>query len=221
MFRIVIGQFPRRPVLIVSRRHCNGVPRGVRVWQRQGNPKMLPFSSRTRAGRQTAERIYAASVEAARRPEFYLQYGVPDTLQGRFEMLALHLFPVLHRLMHDPGDDPELARLVSEVLVSNTEGAFREMGVGDTVVPKRMKTFYQSFAGRISAYKEALDEGGDALVAAIGRNVFADAGEDRHVRALAGYLEESVEAIRAVDVAVLKRGELPYPALQRQTELIS
>ncbi len=54
------------------------------------------------------------SLAAARRPSFYLRCGVPDTLQGRFEMVALHLFPVLHRLMHDPGDDPELARLIAE-----------------------------------------------------------------------------------------------------------
>ena len=50
-------------------------------------------------------------LNAARRPAFYLDYGVPDTFQGRFEMLALTLFPVLNRLMHEPGDDPDLARL--------------------------------------------------------------------------------------------------------------
>ena len=68
---------------------------------------------------------------AARRPALYLDYGVPDTLQGRFEMVALALFPVLNRLMHEPGDDPELARLVSESFVDDMDAAFREMGVSD------------------------------------------------------------------------------------------
>jgi cytochrome b pre-mRNA-processing protein 3 len=137
---------------------------------------------------------------------------VPDTLQGRFEMLALHLFPVLHRLMHAPGDDPELARLVSEVLVSNMDGTFREMGVSDTVVPRRMKTFYRSFAGRITAYARALDDSGEtSLAAAISRNVFADGGEHCGVAELVRYLRASVDAICEADLNRLRLGELPFP----------
>jgi cytochrome b pre-mRNA-processing protein 3 len=182
---------------------------------------MFLLLARKRAEQAAAERIYAAAVDAARRPELYLEYGVPDTLQGRFEVLALHLFPILHRLMHDPGDDPHLARLVSEVLVSNMDGTFREMGVSDTVVPKRMKTFYRSFAGRITAYTKALDDGRDALAAAIDRNVFADGGEHRRADALARYLRASIETMRAADLNDLRRGKLPFPALDVDAELAS
>ena len=64
---------------------------------------MLSFSAKRRGERDVAARIYNACLAAARRPELYLSYGVPDTLQGRFEMVAFSLFPVLNRLMHEPG----------------------------------------------------------------------------------------------------------------------
>ena len=108
---------------------------------------MLLFSAKRRGDRDAAERIYAACLTAARRPELYLGYGVPDTLQGRFEMVAFSLFPILNRLMHEPGDDPDLARLVSENFVKDMDAAFREMGLSDTTVPKRMKTSLQLVRG--------------------------------------------------------------------------
>jgi len=172
---------------------------------------MRSFFSRRRADREPAERIYAAAVQAARNPALFRDYGVPDTLQGRFESVALHLFPVLHRLMHQPGDDPALARSVAESFVAHTDGAFREMGVGDTVVPKRMKGLYGSFAGRIEAYKRALEDGDEALVDAIARNVFPDGGEGQHARALARYLREAEAAMRAVGLPELRAGDLPFP----------
>jgi cytochrome b pre-mRNA-processing protein 3 len=171
------------------------------------------FSSRRRAERDVAALIYAAALAAARRPALFLHHGVPDTLQGRFEMVALHLFAVLHRLMHDPGDDAELARLISERFVDDMDGAFREMGVGDLSVPKRMRTLYGAFAGRISAYRRAIDgEHGD-LAAAIARNVFPDAPHDGDAAVLATYLKRAVLDIRAAEIAALRRGELPFPDL--------
>lgn len=174
---------------------------------------MFRFSSNRRDERRAAERIYAAALAAARRPALYLDCGVPDTLQGRFEMVALHLFPVLHRLMHEPGDDPQLARLISERFVDDMDGAFREMGVGDLSVPKRMKTLYGSFAGRLSAYGRAVgDAEGSSLAEAIARNVFPDTPQNDHALALAAYLTEAVSVIRKADMAALRGGDVPFPA---------
>lgn len=176
---------------------------------------MILFSPRRRVERRVAERLYHACLGAARNPALYLAHGVPDTLQGRFEMVALHLFPVLHRLMHEPGDDPELARLLSESFVTDMDGAFREMGVGDVTVPKRMTTLYRSFGGRVSAYKAALDTGDQALVAAIARNIFPDSPQDRRADALAVYLRAAVQALRDADLDRLRRGEVPFPEPSR------
>jgi cytochrome b pre-mRNA-processing protein 3 len=171
---------------------------------------MLLFSARRRGEREAAGRIYEACLAAARRPELYLVYGVPDTYQGRFEMVAFSLFPVLNRLMLEGTGQPELARLVSERFVDDMDATFREMGVSDTAVPKRMKTLYRSFAGRISAYRSALNDA-DALTAAVARNVFPDVEEDRHAAALAGYLRTATDAVADADMAALRRGELPFP----------
>ena len=176
------------------------------------------FSARNRREREAAGRLYAAAVEAARRPILYTAYGVPDTLQGRFEMIALHLFALIHRLMHDPGDDPELARLVSEDFVGDMDAAFREMGVSDLAVPKRMKVLYGSFAGRIDAYRRALAHGEAALAAALARNVFADGPDERRALALAKHLQTSVAGLRQAELAALRRGEAAFPPPQMQEE---
>ena len=94
------------------------------------------------------------------------------------------------------------------------DAALREIGVSDTRVPKRMKTLYSSFAGRISAYGQALGEGEEALDAAIARNVFPDGGEDAHVRALSDYAAAAVAAMRAADLADIRGGTLPFPVLE-------
>ncbi len=171
------------------------------------------FSSRKRQAREAAGRLYAACVEAARAPALYRDYGVPDTLQGRFEMVALHMFPLLHRLMRDPGDDPELARLVSESFVTDMDAAFREMGVGDITVPKRMKTLYASFAGRISSYTRAVQEGDAALAGAIARNVFPDDTQDSRARFLAAHVQSALAAVRGEGLADLQRGDVAFPNL--------
>ena len=179
----------------------------------EAKSKMSLFSSARRREREAADRIYAACVDAARRPALFLGYGVPDTLQGRFEMLTLHLFPVLYRFMHDPGDDPGLARLISESLVVDMDSAFREMGVGDVTVPKRMRTLYRSFGGRITAYRQAYGDGMAALESAVQRNVFPDGDPDGRAKALAMHLQAAAETIARHPRDRLRAGDVPFPSL--------
>lgn len=184
---------------------------------------MMHFLSRRRREKDAAQRLYATCLQAAREPSLFTEFEVADSLQGRFEMLTLHLFPVLHRLMHVPGDDPDLARLLSETFVDDMDSALREAGVSDVAVPRRMKTLYQSFAGRIAAYKTALEAGPGELAAAIARNVFPDHGGEGAVpeRAmdLATYLRSASEAVAAVGLAELRRGEVPFPPVPNRREM--
>jgi cytochrome b pre-mRNA-processing protein 3 len=177
---------------------------------------MTLFSSTKRREREVAGRLYAAAVQAARQPVLYTEFGVPDTLQGRFEMVTLHLFALTNRLMHEPGDDPELARLVSEAFIADMDAAFREMGVSDIAVPKRMKVLYRSFAGRLAAYRAGLAEGEGALEAALARNVFPDGPKGRCALDLARHLTATVAALRAAELAVLRRGEAAFPEASPQ-----
>ena len=172
---------------------------------------MIFFSAAKRRRREAAARLYAAAANAARHPALYGAIGVPDTLQGRFEMLALHLFPLTYRLMHVPGDDPDLARIVAESFVTDMDSAFREMGIGDLTVPKRMKTLYRSFGGRLNAYKNALERDDAALLDAIGRNVFPDGDPAGRAPYLADHLKRTVAALAAQDIEALQRGEAEFP----------
>jgi cytochrome b pre-mRNA-processing protein 3 len=166
---------------------------------------MLP-SFRKKSDRQAAEMIYAACVRAARRPVLYRDLRVPDTVAGRFEMIALHLFAVFHRLLHEPGDDPQLARLVSEAFVADMDAALREMGIGDLKVPGRVQAAYGRVAARAAAYERGLREGRAALAAALGRSVFEDP-EDGRAEALADHLLAALASARALDLDALRRGE--------------
>lgn len=172
---------------------------------------MRLFAGRQRGEREAAERLYAAAVTAARQPALYVDYGVPDSLEGRFEMVALHLFALIHRLMHDPGDDPALARLIAETFVNDMDGSLREMGVGDMTVPRRMKSLYGSFAGRLAAYQAALKEGETAMTAAIARNVFPEGSEDARAKELSMHLGVTAEALKRADLAELRRGNVVFP----------
>jgi cytochrome b pre-mRNA-processing protein 3 len=123
----------------------------------------------------------------------------------------LHLFALTHRLMHEPGDDPELARRVTESFVADMDSSLREMGVGDLSVPKRMKKLFASFAGRLTAYEKALAEGGDALAAAIARNVFPDREVKGRAPRLAKHLLATVYAMGQADLSELRRGKTTFP----------
>lgn len=153
----------------------------------------------------TAERIYDAVVTQARRPEFYLRGGVPDTLDGRFEMLALHAFLVLRRLRADAAAR-ELTQAVSETLFADMDRNLREIGVGDLGVGRKVKAMAEALYGRIGAYEHGLAAGDAALALALRRNLFGTVGGPdgpgeatladlaRYVRAAAAGLERQTVA---------------------------
>lgn len=183
-----------------------------RLWRSRPQPYMriMAFFSRSRREREEAERIYHAVVGAARHPAFYTIHGVPDTFVGRFEMLVLHLFPLVHRLTHGAGGDAGAARAVMESLVMDLDGSMRELGVGDLSVGKRVKALFGSYGGRLAAYAQAAGESEEALALAIRRNVFAEGGVAESAPALASWLRRTLENFERSEAASLKQGMLPY-----------
>lgn len=115
--------------------------------------------------------LYRSVVAAARRPIWYRSGGVPDTIDGRFDMVAAILSLVLIRLEAegDLGRGPS-ARL-TELFVEDMDGQLRERGVGDVVVGKHVGKMMAALGGRLGALREALREGGD-MDAAIARNIY-------------------------------------------------
>ncbi|SEP98852.1 cytochrome b pre-mRNA-processing protein 3 [Faunimonas pinastri] len=179
---------------------------------------MILFSKSRRETRTAAEALYARTVAAARRPELFLEFSVPDTVEGRFEALTLHLLPVIHRLQR-PDGDPEFARVLSEVFVEHMDDALREMGISDRKVPKRMKGLFGLFAGRIDAYSHAIATGDSAaLTNAVARNVYVDGDPHFAAGRLATYLKGAVEAFDRTGLQDLRQGSAPFPSIHFQED---
>lgn len=165
-----------------------------------------------------AHGLYIATVARSRNPFFYDRLGVPDTLDGRFEMIALHLFLLLRRLRAEKGREAAgLSRALSEALFDDMDRSLREMGVGDTGVGRRIRHMADAFYGRVSAYEAALD-GRESLRAAIARNVYGAAAaeaEEGRISELAYYVLRTSAALQAHPAERL--AEAFAPPLQVET----
>ncbi len=146
---------------------------------------MFKWLSRRAAPRRDASVIYRRIVAQSRLPAFYARYGVPDTVEGRFEVLVLHMFLVLECLRRqDEGRGPMAQHLV-DAFFADMDTTMRELGVGDLAVPKRMRKLAGAFYERLASYREAL-AGEDRLVKAIDGHIFGG-GSPESAQALASY----------------------------------
>lgn len=119
--------------------------------------------------------LYSKIVDQARTPAFYLEYGVADTVDGRFDMILLHLFLILQRLEEEGEGQAKLQRQLQEAFVADMDRSLREMGVGDMSVGKQVKKMSVAWFGRAEAYRKALQlEDNNALEDALSRNVYRD-----------------------------------------------
>src|SRR5581483_5982608 len=133
----------------------------------------------------TIKAIYGMIVTQAREPIFYRDLGVPDTVNGRFDLLLLHLWLLLRRL-RVAQDGAELSQALFDRFCEDMDDNLREMGVGDQTVPKRMRAFGEAFYGRVQAYDQAIEAGIEALAQAICKNILNGSGLDQ-ARRLAAY----------------------------------
>lgn len=127
--------------------------------------------------------MHTRIVSASRDPELYGPYGLPDTVQGRFESLTLHVLLVMRRLRRLPDPAGDAAQELIDAVFAHLEIALRETGVGDFGVPKRMKKLARAFYDRTSRYDPVLDRADpDALAREIATRL-PDAGTEglRHV----------------------------------------
>jgi cytochrome b pre-mRNA-processing protein 3 len=133
----------------------------------------------------SVERVYGDIVTAARAPALYSAMGVPDTVMGRFEALALHVALVLRRIRSLPAPADSLAQELVDRFFADLDSALREIGIGDVSVPKKVKKLGQAFYGRAQAYEDALNPtaAAVALENALCRNVL-DRPDDPGLAAL-------------------------------------
>jgi cytochrome b pre-mRNA-processing protein 3 len=168
------------------------------------------------ASRGTIETIYGMIVTQTREPVFYRDLAVPDTVDGRFDLLVVHLWMVLGRFKAFEGGT-ELSQALFDRFCADMDDNLREMGVGDLTVPKRMQAFGEAFYGRTAAYDLALVGGEEPLAQALCKNILNGQGIE-HARRLARYAQAAIAALgrldqeAMLDPSVLKSWKFPEPA---------
>jgi cytochrome b pre-mRNA-processing protein 3 len=174
---------------------------------------MILARFRRKSQARTIHALYGAIVAQARSATFYADYRVPDTVEGRFDLIVLHLVLVLNRLGSRRTEAMEgLGQDLFDAFCRDLDANLREMGVGDLAVPKRMRAFAEAFYGRQAVYLAALDAADQRVFEkALARNIFP-AGDDAGAAQLARYARGAVTRLDAQDDGALIRGEVVFPS---------
>ena len=163
-----------------------------------------------------AELAYRRVVEQARQPLFFTDGGVPDTVDGRFELICLHAFLYLHRLKRERPRSADMGQRFFDVMFLDFDRALREMGTGDLSVGREIRRMAEAFYGRIGAYEQGL-AGGDAMLRpALARNLFGTAApSETQLTALSDYVRREAAALDRQDTAALLGGDIAFGAAPR------
>lgn len=180
---------------------------------------MFKFFRARRAEKQVAYSLYKKLVEQARHPTFYIELGVEDSIEGRFDLILLHLFLVDDRLEQAGEQNVSLRRTLHEAMVTDLDRSFREIGVGDMSVGKEMKKVGNAWLGRHIAYSEAFaaDDEGQSLVKALAKNIYGDE-VNTHAAELAVYTRKAKQLLALADIETLVGGDLVFPAPEHNRE---
>lgn len=162
--------------------------------------------------REAADVAYRSIVEQARQPIFFTDYRVPDTFDGRFELICLHAFLYLHRLKAERPQANQLSQSFFDRMFADFDRSLREMGVGDLSVGKHVKRMASAFYGRIVAYEAGLAGDDVTLDAALARNVFGTVrGPDSALAgALTAYVRRVVRGLCGQSAADLLAGRILF-----------
>lgn len=157
-------------------------------------------------GRDAMRPLWHAVVGVARRPHWYRELGVADSLAGRFDMVSFVLALVMLRLEVESACAQSAARL-TELFIDDMDAQLRESGIGDVVVGKHMGRLMSVLGGRLGALRMALALDGEALAEVIRRNMTLS--DDGRALALADELRAFSRALAGREVAPILAGELP------------
>ena len=164
---------------------------------------------RRRQREEMVDTLYAKAVEQARLPVFYAEREVPDTVDGRFDLLVLHVFLLLHRLGAEGRETRRLNQGLFDLMFADMDRSLREMGVSDMAVGKRVKEMARAFYGRIDAYEPALADSA-RLEEALARNLYRGAEvKPATLSAMAHYIQTQVAALAELDAVSLSEPGKP------------
>lgn len=170
------------------------------------------FFGKSQAQR-VADTLYVRAVEQARQTNFYADMGVPDSVDGRFDMIALHVFLILRRLKQDNVRSAATAQALFDTMFTDMDRGLRELGAGDLGVGRRVKAMAKAFYGRVAVYDQGLMSADSSLLEAILRNIFrGDEQEREHALSIASYMRDQAEKLDRQSMDALLQGEVMFPA---------
>ncbi len=177
---------------------------------------LLPSRRYERAGFA----LYTASVAAARDPLYFERLDVPDTLDGRFDLVGLFAALMIRRLRQAPAPGAALAQAVFDAMFADMDFNLREIGVGEMSVGKKIRVMWEAFHGRAQAYETPLARGDRVTLAqALGRNVWRGAAPAGRAEALALVALAQDRALAGQELTALLRGEVRFlPAGEAMAE---
>ena len=144
--------------------------------------------------RPNATPLYTEIVRQARQPDFYNKLGVPDTYNGRFDLIALHAFIIMRRLKSIGKNGETLSQALFDCMFIDIDKNLREMGVGDLSVGKKIKNLAAAYYGRVKAYEDALLETDEFLEAAFKRNIYLDSRpSSKQLNTFVNYFREQIK----------------------------
>jgi cytochrome b pre-mRNA-processing protein 3 len=167
---------------------------------------MLGILGRTSAHKKLAGRLHSAIVARAREPVFFTKLGVPDTIDGRFDLLALHAWLVLVRLRDDRLTD--LSRDLTDTIFVGFDEGLRDLGTGDMGMGRRIKKLADAFYGRLQAYDTS--DSLDAMTRSVQRNLYRGVGDAFCAESVARYVASARTHVAGSDVG---RGDVEFGPL--------
>lgn len=174
---------------------------------------MLGLFTRKKPYREDAIRVFSVLQQQSRNPCFYEALRVPDTTEGRFDLLTLHIFMIIER-MKSESIGKAFSQALFDVTFESIDQGYREIGVGDMGVPKRMKKLMLAFNGRLHAYSEAYEKRDkSAFMEAIDRNIY-DTVQIEYSQDISGrmtdYAFSCLEYLQSLDVQSIMIGNITF-----------
>ena len=158
-------------------------------------------------------RLYHAVASQSRRPEFYLEAGVPDTVDGRFDLILLNAFLVMHGLRRSPEKTDEFQQALFDEIFAHMDQSLREMGVGDARLGRQVKAMAEAFYGRVTAYEEGLAGGAGVLEDALRRNLYGTIDvSGTSVASMADYVRRQAGAMDSEMLRKVMVGQIEFVA---------
>ena len=190
------------------------------LWRRKNVPvfkslKSVISKSSEILENRPEERLYRKTLEASRNPQLYLRFEVADTLDGRFDMLCLHVGLVMRRLKAaSEAQSAAFSQNLFDIFFGDMDLTLREMGVGDLGVAKRVRQMSEAYMGRLTTYSRFLDAGDiEGLAEALARNISRDEKVRDKDRQCAVFVEKAAKKLEAVSIEALLSAEADIAAV--------